>query len=309
VNSIRSELNSILVGEFRSRESALAGLFSIFIAIFSAAWVGLLAETFIHFSGRWTIPARLVAIVFIGTRWRALGNMMHECAHGIFVRRAEDNTRLGHFLAAIDFSSFPDYAAQHLTHHAYLGDPTRDQDFKSRRVFLAGQSKFKQIGFLFLSCITILPVICVLFRPVFWSKKTPLWANLLRCFLAILLISCLSIPTLRSTGFFYLVLPYLTTYQWMKIFSDACDHIFLYAKEAPIERSRNHLFPGRILNSLFFPRNDGFHLLHHLFPSLPTQFYPRAHSHLLAHPWYANKKHSILFNKSSTTAVEIAVNS
>lgn len=305
MNLIRSELNSMLVSEFRSRKSSSAGLFSIFSTFCSWSLAIYLSEEMCRHLPNYEFVIKFFAIFFIGTRWRALGNMMHECAHGIFVHKAEHNTLFGQFISALDFSSFPEYLAQHVSHHAYLGNPDRDLDFKSRRVFLSS-SKNKPLHLIRLvfCCLTLVPLWFSMLRPVFWTKSTPLWTNLVRVFLFLSLVSSLLFSATRDIAFFYFLLPYLTTYHWLKLISDASDHLFLYHSEETLKRSRNHILPTRFLNWFIFPRNDAYHLLHHLFPSLPTHHYPRAHKILLNHSWYAGQEHGWAEEKQPSGLVE-----
>lgn len=229
---------------------------------------------------------------------RALGNMMHECSHGTFVGNASANSLFGHFLAALDLSSFNDYARQHTTHHAYLGDPERDLDLRERFFLLNRNRKWVSIAPLFLLAASIVPLWIMMLRPVFWANKAPRWSNYIRVGILSAVTLGLVFSPSRATTFIYVVLPYLTTYQWMRLISDACDHIFLTTHSEMLERSRNHLFKIEWLNRLLFPRNDGYHLLHHLFPSLPTRVFPSAHKQLLTHPWYRERNHYMKFNIS-----------
>jgi fatty acid desaturase len=295
LNSIRSELSELIVGVFRSRDSIPAGLFCIFRTLFFAA-VGagaaeFLTSIFPDFS--WTF--RSVAIFWIGTRMRALGNMMHECSHGTFVGNASANSHFGHLLAALDLSSFSDYARQHTTHHAYLGDPERDLDLRDRFFLLNRGRKWGSVASLFLLALSTVPVWILMLRPVFWASKAPRWSNYTRVFVLCSVALGLFYSTTRLTIFTYVLLPYLTTYQWMRLLSDACDHIFLTTHKEMLERSRNHLFKADWMNRLLFPRHDGYHLLHHLFPSLPTRVFPVAHRQLMAHPWYRERNHFVKF--------------
>lgn len=237
---------------------------------------------------------RCMAVFWIGTRMRSLGNMMHECSHGTFVGNAAANSWFGHLLAVLDFSSFSDYSRQHTSHHAYLGDPERDQDFRERFFLLNRKKKSSAFLVLVFFSITIIPLWILMLRPIFWAKRAPRWSNLMRVAILILITLGLLFSASRFLTLTYVLIPYLTTYQWMRLFSDACDHIFLTNRSEVLERSRNHLFKTEWINLLLFPRNDGFHLLHHLFPSMPTRFFPAAHSQLMIHPWYRNRSHFLM---------------
>lgn len=296
MDSIRSELNSLLVGDFRSRKSTSAGLLSILFhilcAIFAASFGIILAKKFPEYS--YTI--HFCSIFFIGTRWRALGNMMHECTHGIFVNNPVKNKFFGHLISAIEFSSFHDYMEQHLSHHGFLGDPERDLDYKSRRIFLAGsQFEMGHLLKLILAALSLVPLWKMMLRIVLWRKSCPAWTNFLRLTLMSMTIVLLVIPSTRSSALLFLIIPYVTVYQWLKILSDLSDHLYLYRHSNPLDRSRNHLLPSRILNWLVYPRHDAYHLLHHLFPTMPIHYYPLAHSRLLKNSWYNGKSHEWRF--------------
>lgn len=291
MNSIRSELSSLIVGVYRSRDSTLAGLFSIFTVISSVFFGAVLAEFLSALFPQAEVMFRACAVFWAGTRMRALGNMMHECSHGIFVRRPQSNTQLGHLLAVLDLSSFTDYCRQHTTHHAYLGDAERDLDFRSRHVLIHQPQSMLAVLKIILLSLSILPLWILILRPVIWAKDAPLWSNALRIVFLLVLAVALILPATQLYALMYVVAPYLTTYQWMRMFSDASDHLFLMSKEHSVERSRNHVFNAKWLNAVLFPRNDGYHLLHHLFPSLPVQMYPDVHEKLLAHSWYRERSH------------------
>jgi fatty acid desaturase len=287
-------MNALIVGLVRSRESTPAGLFLIFSTIFSAVSGAVLAESVSIFFPEFSLILRSFAVFWIGTRMRALGNMMHECSHGIFVRSATANTALGHLLAAADLTSFAEYSEQHASHHAHLGDPQRDLDYRARFFLLGKKKSLASIMHMVFSSILLIPLWVQILRPVFWDKRAPLWSNCVRLgYLCAVVLACAH----PASGYFtmlYLIVPYLTSYQWMRIFSDGCDHLFLTEASDSNERSRNHLFHSSLVNMIIFPRNDGYHLLHHLFPTLPTRCYPETHHRLMQNPWYASRSHFIV---------------
>lgn len=302
MNSIRSELNALIVGEYGSRDSTPAGLFSVLMSLLSVIAGVFVAEIFAVVLPDSTLLVRLAAVLWTGTRMRAIGNMMHECSHGIFVRDPAANTRLGHLLAAFDLSSFSDYARQHTTHHAYLGDPEKDLDLQSRAILVARKKSFFSVITLGIYALALVPLWLSMLRPVCWARKAPWWSNFLRIALLTLTGLALLLPQTRLLAFIHLVLPYLTIYQWMRFFSDACDHVFLTSESNPLQRSRNHLFRHSLINRIFFPRHDAYHLIHHLFPSLPTCAYPAVHKKLMAHPWYKARGHFIFGDKAQRSA-------
>ena len=70
-----------------------------------------------------------LAIVVIGNRQRALGNLLHEASHqNLSPKRSLNDTIGTALLAAPLFNSLPYYRHQHARHHAWLGDLERDPD-------------------------------------------------------------------------------------------------------------------------------------------------------------------------------------
>lgn len=293
MTSIRCELNALIADVSCSRNSNVRGfliIFStLFFALLGATGAEILADQFATPTWCW----RLLAVFWIGTRLRALSNIIHECSHGIFVRSPKYNVIFGHALAAFDLTSFTEYTREHRTHHASVGEPG-DLDLRPRFVLFNQPTMSRAIALIVLYCLLLLPLWKLILRPIFWDRKAPLWSNVLRLIIISFIVLTCCLPETRSLSLTYLVVPYLTSYQWMRIFSDACDHLSLIEKKEKADRSRNHLFGPQCLNYIFFPRQDGYHLLHHLFPTLPTKDYPKIHALLLLHPWYCAKKHSIL---------------
>ncbi len=236
-------------------------------------------------------PAAAAALVFfIGAQLRALGNVMHECAHGTFVRGRRANAALGHLLSFIDFADFARYQREHLTHHRHLGHPTRDLDFAARR------DLFRDRGLPFVVQHVLRPL--SLFHlprylaPVVWNARDARPVALARmAFNLALLAACarLGWATLAA-GY---LLPYVTAYQVFRYWSDAADHAGLHGEAEEFYRTRNHAFGSALLNWIVFPRSDQYHLVHHLFPLLPTHALREAHGLLMNEPEYAARRHDV----------------
>jgi fatty acid desaturase len=228
---------------------------------------------------------------FIGTRFRAVGNMLHEACHGMFVRGKRANRFIGYALAILDFTALEPYTREHFTHHQHLGDAERDLDFVPRRKFGFAEPTrhFARKHLLRPLLLIHLPSFV---RPVLWSRTDPWPVTLCRwAFLAGLLALAQWGIGWRAFLLFY-ALPYFVTYQIIRYWSDAVDHAGLIGHEDEFLRSRNHIFSWEWLNRLLFPRDDQYHLTHHLFPSVPTPSQGRVHELLLRDPEYAAREHS-----------------
>ncbi len=243
----------------------------------------------------------IIAAVFLGTRLRALGNIMHECSHGIFIKSKKLNLFFGHLMAILLFDCFDKYKKDHFAHHAYLGDSRKDPDCKhyhkirihyfsndTSNILLSIISPYNwylglRSTFIFGSCYTTI----FIFKLVY-----------------LILLIVLAIFKFKLVFYFYFV-PYLTTYQLFKIFSDIVDHDYLYSAPQLKDRSRNHIFKSSFLNWLIFPRNDCYHLVHHLYPKLQISQYPIYHKRLMEkNVSYLQKNHSCDLQNFSSSGIQ-----
>ena len=239
------------------------------------------------------------AVVVIATRMRALGNLLHECSHRTLVRDARINRSLGNVLSFLLFTDFATYTEEHLSHHRYLGDPVRDRDFATRRALFARLGPF---GPAYVRAALLLRFLPLYLRPVAWSKRDSALVRLARIgFLVGLAALAHEVISWTALGAFYLV-PYATAYQALCFWSDATDHAGAMSAADELGRSRNHLYDAAWLNWLVFPRNDQYHLVHHIFPSVTTRNLPRVHAMLLADPGYASMGHHLAVRPAAKLA-------
>ncbi|MBZ4422256.1 fatty acid desaturase [Myxococcus sp. RHSTA-1-4] len=233
-----------------------------------------------------------LAAFFIGTRFRALGNMLHEACHGMLVRGKRRNRVLGHLLAIIDLTALEPYTREHFTHHLHLGDPVKDLDFVPRSRF-----GFADPGRPFVRDHLLRPMLLVhlpaFLRPVLFHRTDPWRVTLARwAFLA-------GLAALAHWGIgwgaflLFYALPYLVPYQVIRYWSDAVDHAGVISSSDEFHRSRNHIVPWAPLNAVLFPRHDQYHLTHHLFPAVPTAHQGHVHALLMHDPDYAAREHSL----------------
>jgi fatty acid desaturase len=226
---------------------------------------------------------------------RALGNILHECCHFTFVKHKSMNKLIGQFICTIEFSSFTRYQTEHLKHHRYLGENRHDVDFKKYQFLMR---RFNQIS---LERNPMWIFVLVVFNPRNWiysfsssfcldRKNKKIYKLKILYGFSILFLTIFYF----KFYFLFIVLPFLTLYQAMKISSDFLDHYFEYTNVNVTLRTRNHEFKSSILNSLFFPRSDAYHLVHHMYPNLPTKKLKSVHQHLIKKSQgYAQRKHVV----------------
>ncbi|WP_286190796.1 fatty acid desaturase family protein [Fluviispira vulneris] len=234
----------------------------------------------------------IIIIFFIGTRMRALGNIIHECSHSTFVPSRKHNIMLGKIICFIDISDFDAYKRDHFSHHRYLGDPERDEDFKERKkigIFKDDKLHFFRILLIILSCknwFLLLKTNKYLMSILYFKHK--------KTFYYLIYLFLLGLAIGFSNLLLFIILPYISSYQMMKLLSDYLDHGAIYFKEATEERTRNHIFSIAILNWIFFPRADCFHLVHHLYPTIPTNQLAKKHNEIMQkNESYKLRRHNI----------------
>lgn len=230
-----------------------------------------------------------IILIFVGTRFRAINNMSHECIHFAFTESRKANEIFGVIFAILEFSRFRSIRCEHYSHHAHLGNYKLDSDFN-------GLEKYKfwipfssdQILFHLKTAFSFRFLKDYVFF-VIYDKNEPFWGKFLRfAFIVLLIAGTFLFPV--AVGLFLLT-PYFSTYQMHKYLIDALDHGGLLSNQNEINKTRNFMMANRFLKFLFFPRNDSYHLVHHLYPHLAVENFNAAHALLQRDPIYAAKTH------------------
>lgn len=258
------------------------------VALLAAAASKLAFETWGTAAG-WSLY--VPAVILIGTRFRVVGNMIHEACHGTLANGHRANVIFGHLLCLIDLSCFTTYRHEHFTHHRHLGDPHKDHDFRSRLKFGFGGEGGSVALRHILMPLTLYHLSSYL-RPVVWSKADPLAVNVGKILFLALLAAVAHFLTGWKLFVLYYAIPYAVAYQILKFWSDAFDHAGVMTSPDEFDRSRNHVFAFRLANLFFFPRTDEYHLVHHLFPSVPTTLQKKVHDVLMQDHEYRLRDHS-----------------
>ncbi|MDD9979103.1 MAG: fatty acid desaturase [Boseongicola sp.] len=235
------------------------------------------------------IPGLFMVLLFLGTRMRALNNIVHECSHSTFSVVREDNARIGSICSAVLFGSFKDYRDEHLTHHAHVGDYEQDLD-------LQGIEDLRLHD-------PLTP------RVILRHIVTPLIGRHLPYYLSINLsdrdgavYQALKFAVIIGTGmamFFaplsallFILVPFFIVYSTLNYWADCMDHAGLVPTDDDLYASRNILAP-KLLRWIFFPRNDCYHLVHHLFPQVPARHLPVTHDALMSDDMYSAQSNAV----------------
>ena len=279
----RDELHAL------TRRSDAHGLLAVL-----GTWAGIAAI----FAGAAAVPhplTWLAAAVLLGGRQHALAVLMHEAAHGMLCRRRWLNDAIGHWLCGVPiWVDFSRYRRHHIGHHAHTGtaedpDLSLTLPFPCTRKALArklardvtGISGIRRIAAQLLMDCEFLEYSAS--SPSVWRRHPRLRQHLLagaRRLAPVLAVNAGLLALLWTTGHPWLFaawgLAYLT---WLNLFLRVraiAEHAGMAASPDIAENTRTTHASG--LARLFIaPHNVQYHLEHHLVPTMPMRFLPRAH--------------------------------
>ncbi len=237
----------------------------------------------------WSVAALAGCSIFIGTRLRGINNIVHECCHATFAERRDDNVLIGRLCAAVLMKSFQKYRADHLSHHGNNGDYEHDAEFAVIQKFGLHDP------------LTL--------RTILRHIATPLMGRHLPAYTGIDLskddgrsffyLKLFLLAEIAAFTFFdpfasllFVILPLFYVYPTLNFWTDCLDHAGLVGAKDELEASRNVLAPV-VIRLLFFPRNDSYHLVHHLFPQVPAQHLHSAHAELCKDPDYRKQRAAV----------------
>ncbi len=226
-----------------------------------------------------------VLVFLIATRLRGFNNIIHECSHYTFSNTRDDNRVLGSVCAALILGSFRDYRDEHLTHHAHLGDYDKDMDLHGIQALhleapLTPKTVLRHIATPFLGLhfpYYLNPNFSSKDGLVYWILKM----SLVGAAMVFLLVDPLA-------ALIMVWLPHLWVFTALNYWTDCIDHGGLVEAGEELESSRNFIVPQPI-RAILFPRNDCFHLVHHLFPQIPARHLESCHHKLLENPVYRER--------------------
>ncbi|MDR8105036.1 fatty acid desaturase [Burkholderia cenocepacia] len=230
--------------------------------------------------GGWAIP---LAIILIGNRQRALGNLLHDAGHkNLSVSRKVNDRTACIFLAPALFNSLVVYRREHAKHHAWLGEPARDPDFIPRLASMSDRwlhaylrslaNPTAWVG----SLLGHLPSKCLSTREtlsifVWWG----IYESALGVFVGVRFALLFFSLWMVAKG---------TVFHAITTFREMTDHyglkppgIFRYTRDVP-----DH----GLVSMLLHPHHNGYHLTHHLLPHVPYYHLPTVHRLLRQIPFF-----------------------
>ena len=236
-----------------------------------------------------TVTIGVLLVFIIGTRLRGLGNIIHECCHFTFSAHREDNPRIGKLCAVVLFNCFNDYREEHLSHHAHVGDYERDLDLGGIKDLRLHDRVTPRVLCRHLM-VPLLGKHLPYYLKVDFSLRDGAWYTALK--VALLFAICIYAVAFPVAALLFLIVPFLFVYSALNYWADCMDHAGLLEAGDDLETSRNVLAPWP-LRWVFFPRNDCYHLVHHLFPHIPARHLGKAHSQLSREASYRSRPNAV----------------
>jgi fatty acid desaturase len=225
----------------------------------------------------------LLAVV-VASLFKGLNNIVHECSHNAFAEDARFNRFLGTILCVLLLMDFQSYKREHTSHHRYLGDYDRDLDFQLRR----GLGHDRRFRWRRMLRDTVSLRFVRYYVPRVRLRHPHHLVGL--SFYAVLLIGLLAVGACDAAVILFLA--HVLFMPWLRYFIDIVDHGGLYrADVGELYKSRNFVVGNFALRWLLFPRNDCYHLIHHLYPYLPIASFGKVHAVLLEDPAYRGLRH------------------
>jgi len=246
----------------------------------------------------WGLIAAPIAIAVVGNRQRALGNLLHDAAHGSFGRhrRRADIIALWLLFRPM-WVSLDIYRREHFAHHRLLGVPGYDVDLIHSEADMGRPWPVLLWRHVAQPRIWRSAVLGHLLRATTRERVLMLavWGGLLA-------LLGLAIRPMAAVDFAVLWLASrASAFHLITTFREISDHVGLRPGTL-LGFTRNHTASG-LLAMVFHPHNNGYHLAHHLNPGMPYHALPRAHALLLAWPDYAAATHCRQYFCSGTSLV------
>jgi fatty acid desaturase len=249
-------------------------------------WIVILLSVVAVFFEGWLAP---FGVILIAHRQRALGNILHDAGHRNLHRLSWINDGIANLLVApLLFTCIRKYRANHFLHHVNLGHSTEDPDYLVPAPHVSGRG-------------WIISYLHHVFNLRAWwssalgdlgSFETPLPSRLYILswwlVLGLLMRQAGGYEFVGWFAFLWLVARG-TVFHLITTYHEMCDHYRLESADV-VSFSRDVVLHG-LWSHLLHPRNNGYHLTHHLLPAVPYYRLPQTHRLIRGMPMHRQFDH------------------
>lgn len=222
-----------------------------------------------------------ISVTAIGVAMGALESCAHEATHYTLFRTRRLNNDLQILFAAPVLESVEDYRESHVIHHRELGGP-RDPAMQ-----LYAETGVHRLPDRFLWIMFVRPLLGYhvwhfLRRTITMIRTRPSCASHLAAFW----LPVVSIAVYFELGWWllcYALFPLFYVLPILLFWAEVLDHVGL-AFGSRFRAARTHIGS---LSLIFYPHGEGYHLIHHLHPGIPSHRLEAAHHELVAANWLA----------------------
>lgn len=236
----------------------------------------------------------LISLIIIGSRQHAIADLLHQASHRTLAKNQRLNYILGTFCSGyLVFQSFTGYQGSHIyKHHPHLGNKDLDPDYKGlveNNLYGSGLNSKQVIRYLqtlYYPTNTLMYLKYLAQYKMFNNDEKAI-ESLIRLTYLSALITLSVWLNFWHLVIFYWFIPLITTASWTGSFVELAEHYPLMetAPKVDIYLTRNRIC-NPFINFFVGKHWDGYHLVHHLFPKIPSWNYEKSHQILMEDPFY-----------------------
>lgn len=247
---------------------------------FLVDWTIIFASFYIFIEVPLILP---LCLLIVGSRQRALSNLIHDSSHWNLSRNKILNDILADLLGGLAMiSPVKNYRKSHFLHHRHLGHPIFDPDISMHKRYGYCDTNppynrwYKNILYLIFNYQSWKDSNIGSFAEMKLSQKVLCLIWWISFFVLLSYFCSLNLSVVFLT---FWQLARASTYHIIRTVAEFLDHSGLPVGSVTVS-SRMIKAPNFILKKLFHPHNDNFHALHHFDPSIPQYNLAQAHSYI-----------------------------
>ncbi|MEQ8966054.1 MAG: fatty acid desaturase [Azospirillaceae bacterium] len=291
----------------RFYEASLIKAVTITIAYLATAYVAIFGLYELMTSGvpaALAVPTGIIVILLIVRQQRALENVVHFGSHLNFSKKRGVNDLFVDSIAAWPMlSDVREYRTFHRDHHGYYGghdDPCR---LRFERIGVS-DAKLSTTGRLVIATLRWLPMYIREYYSDVGSRRRQVTIFIAWHCLATALLAMITAPAVAISmsaiwmGVMFVLLPFV------RLIAEVREHDY---ESGATEFDTTYSNLGVWDHLLFHPAGDAWHILHHLYPTIPWWHQRQAHRFLMkrdAEYRHAHRRSSILRSTLDGAAFE-----